>query len=63
MSMQYIRKFYGVPAKRGGRVVYSGRGTARHGTICGSRDAYLLVRLDGDKRSKPMHPQWMMEYV
>lgn len=34
MSMDYIRKTYGVPAKRGGRVIYTG--SALHKAIGGT---------------------------
>lgn len=42
MSMDYVRRYYGVPAKRGGKVrLGSGFGKrlgGRSGTITGSRD-------------------------
>jgi len=52
MSLEYIRKYYGVPAKRGAQVRYKGT----HGIITGSRGAYIRVRLEGEKRSLPYHP-------
>ena len=58
MSMAYIRRHYGVPAKRGMRVSANGK----PGTITGKRDAYLRIRLDGDKRSAPWHPTWRIQY-
>ena len=57
--MEYIRRTYGVPAKRGGRVDYRGQ----KGTITGSDGAYLLIRLDGEKRSKRYHPVWCLAYA
>lgn len=64
MSMDYIRKTYGVPAKRGGTVRYTPPlHDPRKGTIVGSRDAYLRVRLDGEKRTVFLHPTWCVEYV
>ncbi len=42
--MDYIRRFYGVPAKRGRRVRFKGV----PGTITGSCNARLRIRLDGD---------------
>lgn len=51
MSMQYVRSYYGVPAKRGGRVTYLGR----PGRIT-SADHRLRVRLDGDTFSSIIHP-------
>ena len=61
--MNWIRKTYNVPAKRGGRVVYSGGSDDRYGTITGSRGQYLLIRLDGDKASLPYHPTWELRYL
>ena len=62
MSMQYIRKYYGVPAKRGGRIVYTGGYLPREGTIVGSIGAHLKLRLDGDNKASAFHPTWEIEY-
>ena len=51
MGMDYIRADYGVPAKRGARVKYTGGVDAALGTITGSLGHYLRIRLDGSKRS------------
>lgn len=62
MSMQSIRDRYGVPAKRGQRVVVDGRSA----TITGaSRTAeHLMVRLDdAPRRTQPIHPTWRVEYM
>lgn len=59
----YIRDYYRVPAEVGGRVMYSGGEVARHGTITGFRDAYLLILLDGERISHPYHPTWKIEYL
>ena len=58
MSMAWIRRQYGVPAKRGGRVFYQGR----PGVITGSVSEYIRVRLDGEPRSRRYHPTWRIEY-
>lgn len=58
MSMEYIRKTYGVPAKRGMRVTRDGR----PGVITGSGSTYVRVRFDGWNHSRPCHPTWRMEY-
>ena len=58
MSMDYIRNYYSVPAKRGRRVRLDGR----PGTIVGASAQWLRVRLDGDKRPVTAHPIWRMEY-
>jgi len=63
MSFQYIRDTYGVPAKRGTRVEYSRNGMRIQGTITGSRQQYLLVRLDGDRNSIAFHPTWNLRYL
>ena len=63
MSLQYIRDIYGVPAKRGARVEYSGSGAAVQGAITSSRGPYILVRLDGDDFSMPFHPTWKLRYL
>lgn len=57
--MKYIRDYYGVPAKRGGRVEVDGK----PGRICGARGASLSVRFDGDKRSDKAHPTWRVTYL
>jgi hypothetical protein len=36
MSLDYIRKTYGVPAKKGARVEYTGGKAPQFGTICGA---------------------------
>ncbi len=63
MSMAYIRKTYGVPAKRGGRVEYTGRGKPELGTICGAAGAHLSIRLDGIKHTMTFHPTWKLRYL
>ena len=67
MTMEYIRKSYGVPAKRGARVEY--RGDVNHapwqGTIVSADGHYLRIRRDGDTRTYPVpfHPQWGLTYL
>ena len=58
MTMQYIRKAYDVPAKRGMRVTVNGQ----PGTIAGSDGQYIKVRYDGDKFTRRCHPTWHVEY-
>ncbi len=57
--MDYIRRHYGVPAKRGGNVMFQGK----PGVIIGSRGPYLRIRLDGMKRVFNCHPTWEIEYL
>lgn len=59
MSMQYIRRTYGVPAKRGGRVTYKGK----PGMITGSSGQYLRIRIDGQKATRRYHPTWEIVYL
>lgn len=63
MNMQWIRETYGVPAKRGGRVEYTGGSQSRCGTITGTGGCGILIRLDGDKYSLPFHPTWKLRYL
>jgi hypothetical protein len=58
MSASYVRARYGVPAKRGTRVVADGT----PGTIVGFRGGYLRVRLDGSSRVSTWHPTWHIEW-
>ncbi|MFC0431079.1 hypothetical protein [Kutzneria buriramensis] len=59
MSADYVRRYYGVPARRGGRVEFDGR----PGVITSCPGAYVRVRLDGQHRSVPAHPAWRMRYL
>ena len=68
MSMDYIRRTYNVPAKRGGRVIYTdANGKAWPGVITAARSGRLLVRLDDNlPRSRArakLHPTWQVEYM
>lgn len=60
--MDYIRRAYEVPAKRGGRVRFLD-GKMREGCIVGSRGHYLRVRFDGERRPRSLHPTWRVEYL
>jgi hypothetical protein len=57
--MRYIRDYYGVPAKRGMRVIANGH----RGVICGSLDHYLRIRPDGDQELTTWHPTWRVIYL
>lgn len=62
--MNYIRRAYGVPVKRGGRVRYTGGLCGeRLGTIKSARGGYLNILLDGDRWPLPFHPTWKLEYL
>lgn len=57
--MDYIRNYYNVPAKLGGRVRYKGK----LGTIVGSYGARLRIQLDGEEQAGNYHPTWEIEYL
>lgn len=63
MSIAWVRKTYGVPAKRGGRVEYTGCGKAEQGTIASASGGHLMIRLDGVKHTMPFHPTWKLRYL
>jgi len=62
VSLAYIRRTYGVPAKRYGRVRFLD-GKAREGTIVKARGHYLRVRFDGEYIPRTLHPTWRIEYL
>ena len=66
MSMEYIRKHYGVPAKRGTVVRFTPDGNENlscEGVITGSRGQYLRVRMGQEKKSGIYHPTCDIEYL
>ncbi len=64
MSMESIRECYGVPAKRGARIVYSGDGCPALGTVVASRGHYLRVRFDDAPNPiATLHPTWEVEWL
>jgi 2-succinyl-5-enolpyruvyl-6-hydroxy-3-cyclohexene-1-carboxylate synthase len=65
MSMARVRKRYGVPAKRGGRICYTGKGADKpeYGTITSTHGHHLRIRLDGHKHSHIFHPTWEIRYL
>lgn len=70
MSIPYVRKYYGVPAKRGGRVRYMGEvamgtGGPIEGRIT-SATAHLHVRPDEPEKWSRLiilHPTWEVDYL
>jgi hypothetical protein len=63
MSMEYIQRYYSVPARIGGRIRYTGGRHAMLGTITESQGRYIMVQLDGQQHSMPYHPTWEIEYL
>jgi hypothetical protein len=63
-SMAWIRRHYGVPARRGGRVVYTGSGGREQmGVIRSARGQYVRILLDGQKHAGSFHPTWELRYL
>lgn len=58
-SADYIRRYYGVPAKRGERVTVDGKA----GRIVGFDGPHLRVRFDGERRIYNAHPTWRVAYL
>jgi hypothetical protein len=63
MSMDYIRRTYNVPAKRGGRVQFTAAYDALKGTIVSSRGPWIRVRWDETGRVQTLHPTWQIVYL
>ena len=51
-SLDYVKRTYGVPVKRGQRVIHEGE----HGTVTSGDGAHVRVRFDGRAFSVPCHP-------
>lgn len=64
MSMEYIRKTYNVPAKRGGKVkiTSSHKGIEFDGVITGSKNARLRISINR-QRSRLYHPTDNIVYL
>ena len=62
-AIQRISERYSIPAKRGGRVRYTGGESVKTGTITSARDGYLRIRLDGENQPRSYHPTWELEYL
>ena len=63
MSMDYIARSYGVPAREGGRVTYTGSGKPQRGTIMVADGARLRIRLDHAPHYVGLyHPTWELTY-
>lgn len=63
--MNYIRKFYGVPARIGGRIRFTGLSVEMEGTIRGAEYGRLMVRFDwsSSRRLARLHPTWNVVYL
>lgn len=68
MSLPYIRRTYGVPARRGMRVRYTdGAGVIWNGTITSAKGPHLRVLVDdrvpGYRGRLILHPTDNIEYI
>lgn len=66
--MAWIRKQYGVPAKRGGRLCFTDTdGVKFYGTITSARNGRLRVlvddRIPGYRGRILLHPTWNITYL
>lgn len=60
MTIADLRKYRGVPAKRGMRVILDGR----PGVITGNMGDGLRIRFDGERRGRGKHhPWWEVAYL
>ena len=60
-GLEYIRKTYNVCAFKGVRVAVKAlTGPVKFGTITGSSNAYVLVKLDGESRAFSYHPDSLL---
>lgn len=60
-GLEYIRKAYGVDARRGRRIRY-GPNQEQGAIITGARNGRLRVRFDGCTRAIDLHPTWQVTY-
>lgn len=58
-DMEYIRKKYKIPVKRGMKVIAQGR----NGIIVGAKNGYLRIRIESKKNISSFHPTWEIEYL
>ena len=64
MSMDYIRRTYGVPARRGGRIKFRPcQGLEKEGFVVAASGQYIRVRFADMRRTVLLHPTWRVEYV
>lgn len=62
-GLEWVRSSYGVPARRGGRVEYTGKGKIQLGTITGASGNHILIRLDDVGFPQPFHPILSLRYL
>lgn len=63
-SAEYVRSRYGVPAKRGGFVRFTGDPAGeKYAKIVGFNNGRLRVRFEDEKHISTLHPTWEVEYL
>lgn len=64
MSLEYIRKTYGVPVALNADVIYTGGKKPQLGRIIGTRGRYLNVQFFNGSRpySLIIHPTWRLQF-
>lgn len=63
-SLAYIRRTYGVPAKKDARVRFTAFGKSREATIVGAHNGTLRVRFDDrPELILGLHPTWEVVYL
>lgn len=62
---EYIRSYYGVPAKKGQRIELTHQGKLRRATISGAHNQYIKLKFDGDAKPFPgvFHPTDDVRYL
>jgi len=63
MTIQYVRDFYSVPAKIGGRVEWTAPNGAKFKGTIRSADHRLHVRMDGERHNRILHPTDNVKYI
>ena len=65
MSMEHIRKSYGIDVDIGDMVEYDDivSGRTFRGEVTGERNDRLLIRMYGSEESIPLHPTWQMRII
>lgn len=64
MSMEWVRNNYNVPAKRDGRIEYTGdKSGPKLGTITVSVGPRIRIRMDGEEQALIYHPTWEIRYL
>jgi hypothetical protein len=61
-QMELLRRYYGGPAYRGRRVLFTGLKHPVAGHIISARDLKFYIRTDDGRRFGPLHPTWEVEY-